>query len=149
MLSLRDTVEDALGTEDVGGRSVDGGGEISIPFAVGGDAAEIILFNFHRLGDLSLLLWTWLGKFLFYCEMDFDLRIICAGDCERAAELHGGLRFCALAREFQCVLAGLGGEAHSREDEPRFCRRGVDEGEVMAEPLAGQGVQFYWRFHLE
>ena len=87
MGALRDAVEDALGAEDIGGRGIDGGGEVSIPFAVGSDAAEIILLDLHLLGDLGLLLGGWLGELLFDRELNSYLRILGTGNRKRLAEL--------------------------------------------------------------
>ncbi len=84
--ALRHAVKDALRAEDVGGGGIDGRGEVAVPFALGCDAIQVVLFHFDSFGDLSLLLGAGLGEFLLHAQRNFNLGILGPGDRELAAE---------------------------------------------------------------
>src|ERR1700722_10399449 len=92
MRALCLAVEDALRAVDVGVGSNGGGGEVAVPPPSGSDTAEVVLLDLNVFCDLLLLLLGGLGEFLFDRELDFDLRILSAGDGECAGEGQRSLR---------------------------------------------------------
>jgi len=122
MLALGNSVEDTLGTEDVGRGGVDRCGEVAAPFALGGDATQIFLLYFLGFFDLLELFGAGLCEFLFDRKLDFDLRVDRRSDGELAGEGERRVACCATTTKFKSVAARGGFEAHASEGEPCFGR---------------------------
>ena len=71
------------------------------------------------------------------------------GNHKRRRERHCSLGRGLFGRQFERILSGNGFEGYASEREPSFRGSVVTEFELMAQPSAGEGLEFRWRLHLK